>query len=101
MRVFASLSQRCSEAFFVNMFAINSSFTAISCGSPLNAAQRNGPLPSQNNGLIYAGTKPGKAKQRPGLTLNAEGSTLKAFGVPRSAFSFCSYSCALALILFP
>ena len=25
------------------------------------ATQRNGPLPSQNSGLIYAGTKPGKS----------------------------------------
>ena len=30
--------------------------------SPESAAQRNGPLPSQNNGRIYAGTNPGKSK---------------------------------------
>ena len=40
---------------------MTSSVTAISFGSPLNAAQRNGPLPSQNNGRIYAGTNPGKS----------------------------------------
>src|SRR5580698_1004446 len=91
---FAYFNQRCKDSFSGNIFDITSSVTAMSFGSPLNAAHRNGPLPSQNNGLIYAGTKPGKAKHLPGLTLNAECSALNAFGVPRSAFSFCSYSCA-------
>ena len=31
----------------------------MSCGSPDNAAQRNGPLPSQKSGRMYSGTKPG------------------------------------------
>ncbi|CAM5646908.1 hypothetical protein SHIRM173S_03783 [Streptomyces hirsutus] len=37
---------------------------AMSAGSPDRAAQRKGPLPSQNSGRMYAGTKPGKAKAR-------------------------------------
>ena len=45
---------------------MTSSVTAISAGSPERAAQRKGPLPSQNNGLMYAGTKPGKSKDLPG-----------------------------------
>ena len=36
----------------------------MSFGSPESAAQRNGPLPSQNNGLMYAGTNPGKSNAR-------------------------------------
>ena len=32
---------------------------AMSAGSPESAAQRNGPLPSQNSGRMYSGTKPG------------------------------------------
>ena len=31
----------------------------MSAGSPDSAAQRNGPLPSQNSGRMYSGTKPG------------------------------------------
>ena len=31
-------------------------------GSPESTAQRNGPLPSQKSGRMYAGTKPGKSK---------------------------------------
>ena len=31
----------------------------MSSGSPESAAQRNGPLPSQNSGRMYSGTKPG------------------------------------------
>jgi len=42
--------------FSGNNCEITASVAAISFGSPLNAAQRKGPLPSQNNGLIYAGT---------------------------------------------
>ena len=33
----------------------------MSSGSPDSATQRNGPLPSQNSGRMYAGTKPGKS----------------------------------------
>ena len=33
----------------------------MSSGSPDSAAQRNGPTPRQNSGLMYAGTKPGKS----------------------------------------
>ena len=36
----------------------------MSDGSPDSAAHRNGPLPSQNSGLMYAGTKPGNANAR-------------------------------------
>ena len=44
----------------------NSSLTfasvrVMSSGSPDSATQRNGPLPSQNSGRMYAGTKPGKS----------------------------------------
>jgi hypothetical protein len=34
----------------------------MSSGSPESAAQRNGPLPRQNIGRMYAGTNPGKSK---------------------------------------
>ncbi len=33
----------------------------MSSGSPESATQRNGPLPSQKSGRMYAGTKPGKS----------------------------------------
>ncbi len=38
------------------------SVLAMSAGSPDNAAQRKGPLPSSNSGRMYAGTNPGNAK---------------------------------------
>ena len=57
-------NHRCNDLFSGNMLAITSSVTAISFGSPLNAAQRKGPLPSQKSGRIYAGTKPGKRPLR-------------------------------------
>src|SRR6266487_5926563 len=66
---FASFNQPCNDLFSGNMLAITSSVSAISFGSPLNVAQRKGPLPSQKSGRIYAGTKPGKSKQRPGCQL--------------------------------
>ncbi len=37
----------------------------MSAGLPDSAAHRNGPLPSQNNGRMYAGTKPGNSNARP------------------------------------
>ena len=40
------------------------SVAAMSAGSPDSAAQRNGPLPSQKSGRMYAGTKPGNSKAR-------------------------------------
>ena len=40
------------------------SVAAMSAGSPDSAAHRNGPLPSQNSGRMYAGTNPGKANAR-------------------------------------
>ncbi len=42
-----------------------SSVTRMSSGSPDSATQRNGPLPSQNSGRMYAGTKPGYAADAP------------------------------------
>ena len=36
----------------------------MSAGSPDSAAHRNGPLPSQNSGRMYAGTNPGKSNAR-------------------------------------
>ena len=35
------------------------SVAAMSAGSPDRATHRNGPLPSQNSGRMYAGRKPG------------------------------------------
>ena len=35
----------------------------MSSGSPDSATQRNGPLPSQKSGRMYAGTKPGKRER--------------------------------------
>ncbi len=40
------------------------SVAAMSAGSPESAAHRNGPLPSQKSGRMYAGTKPGNSKAR-------------------------------------
>src|SRR6476660_240517 len=57
----ANLNHRCNDWFCGNNLDITSSVTAISFGSPLNAAHRNGPLPSQKSGRMYAGTKPGKS----------------------------------------
>src|SRR5205814_341492 len=37
----------------------------MSSGSPDRATQRNGPLPSQNSGRMYSGTKPGILKASP------------------------------------
>ena len=39
------------------------SVAAMSFGSPDSAAQRNGPLPSQKSGRMYAGTKPGEVER--------------------------------------
>ncbi len=47
---FAKSSQRMSDLLSGNKFLTTSSVTAISFGSPLNAAQRKGPLPSQKAG---------------------------------------------------
>lgn len=60
----AILIQRCSDSFSGKRSSTALSVLAMSCGSPDRAAQRNGPLPSQNSGRMYAGTKPGKAKAR-------------------------------------
>ena len=43
----------------LNISKANWSVLKISFLSPDNATHLNGPLPSQNNGLIYSGTKPG------------------------------------------
>jgi hypothetical protein len=40
------------------------SVTSMSLGSPESAAHRNGPLPSQKSGRMYAGTKPGNSNAR-------------------------------------
>ena len=61
-----------------NNSSITLSVSKMSFGSPDKAAHLNGPFPSQNKGLIYAGTNPGKSN---------------AFSTP---FSF-----ALSLKLFP
>ena len=41
---------------------IFASVLRMSSGSPDKATHRNGPLPRQNRGRTYAGTKPGKSK---------------------------------------
>ena len=56
--------QRASGSLSGNSSRIARSVAAMSAGSPLSAAHRNGPLPSQNSGLMYAGTNPGKSKAR-------------------------------------
>lgn len=60
----ASLIQRASDSFSGNRSRMARSVAAMSAGSPESAAHRNGPLPSQNNGRMYAGTNPGKSKAR-------------------------------------
>ena len=55
----AIVIQRCSPSFSGNSDSTASSVAAMSAGSPDSAAHRNGPLPSQNSGRMYAGTKPG------------------------------------------
>src|SRR4051812_44696023 len=49
------------DAVLREQLRTRSSVTAMSAGSPESATHRNGPRPSQNNGRIYAGTKPGKS----------------------------------------
>src|SRR5450759_1770048 len=66
--------QRIMPSLCGNNFIITSSVTAMSLGSPLSAAQRKGPLPSQNNGRMYSGTNPGKSKQRPSCELSVRSS---------------------------
>ena len=48
----AKSNQRINDVFSGNKLRITSSVTRISSGSPLSAAHRNGPLPSQNSGRI-------------------------------------------------
>ena len=51
--------QRHSASSSANISSAARSVTRMSSGSPESAAQRNGPLPSQNSGRMYSGTKPG------------------------------------------
>ncbi len=60
----AILIQRCSDSFSGNRSRIARSVLWMSDASPESAAQRNGPLPSQKSGRMYAGTKPGKSNAR-------------------------------------
>ena len=53
-----------SRSLSGNSSRIARSVAAMSAGSPDSAAQRNGPLPSQNSGRMYAGTKPGNSNAR-------------------------------------
>ena len=53
-----------SRSLSGNSSRIARSVAAMSAGSPESAAQRNGPLPSQNSGRMYAGTKPGNSNAR-------------------------------------
>ena len=55
----ASRIQRHSASSSANISSAASSVAWMSAGSPESAAQRNGPLPSQNSGRMYSGTKPG------------------------------------------
>ena len=55
---------RLSDSLSGNRSRMARSVAAMSAGSPDSAAHRNGPLPSQNNGRMYAGTNPGKANAR-------------------------------------
>ena len=59
----ASGIQRCSRGSSGNSSSTASSVAAMSAGSPDSAAQRNGPLPTQNSGRMYSGTKPGIRKR--------------------------------------
>ncbi len=61
MRSPARSSQRASDALSGKSSRTLRSVFAMSSGSPDSATQRNGPLPSQNSGRMYAGTKPGKS----------------------------------------
>ena len=54
----------CSRSLSGNSSRIALSVAAMSAGSPDSAAQRNGPLPSQNSGRMYAGTNPGNSNAR-------------------------------------
>ncbi len=58
----ASRIQRASAASSGKVSSTASSVARRSCGSPERQAQRNGPLPSQKSGRMYAGTKPGMSK---------------------------------------
>src|SRR5216684_6590109 len=60
----AALIQRTRAASSENSSTIARSVTAMSSGSPDSATHRNGPLPSQNRGRMYAGTKPGNSNAR-------------------------------------
>ena len=59
IRSCAPSSQRCSLTLSGNSSRIAASVAAMSSGLPDSAAQRNGPMPRQNSGRTYAGTKPG------------------------------------------
>ena len=56
----ASVIQRARAWSSGNVRSTASSVAARSAGSPDRTAHRNGPLPSQKSGRMYAGTKPGK-----------------------------------------
>ena len=60
----AARIQRCRWSLSGNRSITAWSVAWMSLASPESATQRNGPLPSQNSGRMYAGTKPGKAKAR-------------------------------------
>ena len=53
-----------SRSLSGNSSRIARSVAAMSAGSPDSAAQRNGPLPSQKSGRMYAGTNPGNSNAR-------------------------------------
>ena len=53
-----------SRSLSGNSSRIARSVLRMSSGLPDSAAQRNGPLPSQNSGRMYAGTKPGNSNAR-------------------------------------
>ena len=63
MRSPAMSSQRCRCALSGNSSLTLRSVAWMSSGSPDSATQRNGPLPSQKSGRMYAGTKPGKRER--------------------------------------
>src|SRR6266852_5075195 len=63
MRSRESRNQRFSVLSSGNNSSARSSVLLMSSAAPERATQRNGPLPSQNNGRIYSGTNPGMRKE--------------------------------------